>query len=365
MAILNKWIGEIIPALRRLGGQGTLEEIYKMVKARSSIDLNLYTDWKAQIRKNIYLHSSDTDIFNHDPGSEYDIFYTIEGRGKGKWGLRSYLSSNTLNNFIPGLDYKRSEIHDRFGGSRQRGISSSKDYPFIFIFTGSGENYGYEDGWKDEEIYYYTGEGQEGNQVFKEGNKALRDQMLNGKELFLFEKSDRSGYYNFVNQFNCYGYHYKNGRDKNGNARTLIVFELQIVEEQAKDNEEFIIEDIKHKNMDELRAIALNAVDNTMISMQRERRIKVHRRVEAIKRYALLRANGVCESCDEPAPFLNDNDEPFLEVHHLKRLSDGGIDHPINVAAICPNCHRRVHFSRDKETYNNRLIKIIELKEIN
>ena len=61
----------------------------------------------------------------------------------------------------PGQEYKRTELHDHFGGSRQSGISTPADNDLIFIFTGeTGEQYGYEDGWQGDGYFHYTGEGQ-------------------------------------------------------------------------------------------------------------------------------------------------------------------------------------------------------------
>lgn len=58
----------------------------------------------------------------------------------------------------------------------------------------------------------------------------------------------------------------------------------------------------------------------------------------------LLRAEGRCESCLAPAPFLRKKDRsPYLEVHHKVRLADGGEDTVANAIALCPNCHRREH----------------------
>ena len=57
------------------------------------------------------------------------------------------------------------------------------------------------------------------------------------------------------------------------------------------------------------------------------------------------RAKGACERCGQPAPFLRgDTGTPYLEVHHLVRLADGGEDTVENALALCPNCHRRAHF---------------------
>jgi 5-methylcytosine-specific restriction protein A len=58
----------------------------------------------------------------------------------------------------------------------------------------------------------------------------------------------------------------------------------------------------------------------------------------------LHRAAGVCERCAKPAPFFRRKDgAPYLEVHHVKLLSDGGEDTVANAIALCPNCHREKH----------------------
>ena len=60
---------------------------------------------------------------------------------------------------------------------------------------------------------------------------------------------------------------------------------------------------------------------------------------------ALERAQGVCEECGLPAPFVRASDgSPYLEVHHVVRLADGGDDSVENALAVCPNCHRKLHF---------------------
>ena len=59
----------------------------------------------------------------------------------------------------------------------------------------------------------------------------------------------------------------------------------------------------------------------------------------------LSRANGVCEKCNKNAPFIRRKDNtPYLEVHHKVMLSDGGEDTIENTIAVCPNCHRELHF---------------------
>ena len=76
---------------------------------------------------------------------------------------------------------------------------------------------------------------------------------------------------------------------------------------------------------------------------------------KAIRQYVLERANGYCEGCNLPAPFMTADGKPYLEPHHIRRLSDGGPDHPRWVAAVCANCHRRAHYSRDAVVFNQTL----------
>ncbi|MCO6501398.1 MAG: HNH endonuclease [Vicingus serpentipes] len=55
------------------------------------------------------------------------------------------------------------------------------------------------------------------------------------------------------------------------------------------------------------------------------------------------------------------NGQPYLEVHHIVELSNNRSDSPINVIALCPNCHRRVTHGKDGLQYNNELkIKKLE-----
>jgi 5-methylcytosine-specific restriction endonuclease McrA len=60
------------------------------------------------------------------------------------------------------------------------------------------------------------------------------------------------------------------------------------------------------------------------------------------------RAKGKCQLCKKEAPFKDTLGDPFLEVHHIVWLSEGGKDTLSNTVALCPNCHRKVHVLRLK-----------------
>ena len=64
-----------------------------------------------------------------------------------------------------------------------------------------------------------------------------------------------------------------------------------------------------------------------------------------VAEYVKRKANGICQDCKKPAPFINKTTgEPYLEIHHIIPLAQGGTDTIDNVVALCPNCHRKRHY---------------------
>lgn len=123
--------------------------------------------------------------------------------------------------------------------------------------------------------------------------------------------------------------------------------------------------DVKVSNLSffDLRSKLANKLTDKPLSFSISTQ-KTFDRSRLIVTYALSRANGVCEGCEQQAPFLRKNGEPYLEVHHIAEVSNGGSDSPVNVIALCPNCHRRVTHGQDKAEYNYQLeTKIIILEK--
>ncbi len=75
--------------------------------------------------------------------------------------------------------------------------------------------------------------------------------------------------------------------------------------------------------------------------------------------WVLSIAKGHCEICTLPAPFTRTDGSPFLEVHHIIRLADGGSDTVNNAVAACPNCHRHLHYGADRELVADKLRETI------
>lgn len=272
--------------------------------------------------------------------------------------------------YVVGEEYnRRQDLHDRFGGNRQGGMCKSADYPLMFIFTGpGGEQHGYSDEFMGNGLFFYTGEGQLQDMSFTRGNKALRNHVEDGRHVLLFEQS-RKGFCRYRGEFSYVGHHYAIRTDREGNDRKAIIFELaaeplEVVQALPLEEENVSVSNLKIStklSLDELRQVAESGSSATVKSISVKSRIYL--RSQAVKRYALTRANGVCECCKQPAPFLTKRKEPYLEVHHLNRVSDGGPDMPGAVAAICPTCHKNIHFGLGGKHINSRLATEIYCKE--
>lgn len=129
--------------------------------------------------------------------------------------------------FIENQILQRSQIHDRFGGNRQSGISSSDRFPYIFIFFGkSGQQHGYKDRWENDQVFSYTGEGQSGDMRFVRGNLQLLHQRKSGKKVFLFEALG-TGLVRYAGELEIYDFDYFPSQDRNGLERTAIKFFLK------------------------------------------------------------------------------------------------------------------------------------------
>ncbi|KPN71990.1 YDG/SRA domain-containing protein [Neisseria sp. 83E34] len=104
----------------------------------------------------------------------------------------------------PNAIIKRSELHDKFGGSRQSGISPSSKSNNVFIFTNPehGEEHGYYDSWREDgRVLHYSGEGQNGNQEMKRGNKAILQHKNDNRALRVFQNTEKAGYVRYVGEF--------------------------------------------------------------------------------------------------------------------------------------------------------------------
>ncbi len=130
--------------------------------------------------------------------------------------------------------YKRSELHKKYGGRQQYGISNCPKYPIIFIFSNPEEKQDvYEDKWENG-YFYYSGEGRVGDMEFKSGNKSIRDHEIDGKHIYLFKNTKQSGYWKYIDELKLVDHDTYRVIDDNKEMRNGIRFKLLSV---SKENE--------------------------------------------------------------------------------------------------------------------------------
>ncbi|WP_260854984.1 HNH endonuclease signature motif containing protein [Mesorhizobium amorphae] len=247
---------------------------------------------------------------------------------------------------------RRRDIHARFRGQQQGGIITPAGFPLVIIITGEeGHDHGYADRWRPDGVFEYFGEGQEGPMKWKGGNNAIRDHLLEGESLLLFRKT-KAGL-QFEGEMTCEGFHYEEAPDTKHNMRQAIVFELRDSEAVAEQTDALAQQ--THGDLNELRRRAFDAAKNAGPGRSAPRTI--YDRSKDVRDYVLARTGENCEGCERPAEFRRPNGAPYFEPHHLRKVSDGGPDHPRHVIGLCPTCHRRVHFGADGQTYNATLIE--------
>src|SRR6478736_710067 len=265
--------------------------------------------------------------------------------------------------FEIGRAYKRRQLLSQWGGQYQNGIATPAGRPYLLVFTGGGEGYGYSDGWAGDGSFRYFGEGQVGDMRFDGGNRALRDHAADGKALHLFERKKKKGpNVEYRGEFACGSYERTTAPDRNAQQRSAIVFHLVPISNVDTETTRNGGEQLSGRSLNELRRLALSAASAPEAGAKEGTRT-YYARAACVRDYVLARSGGQCELCHQEAPFERLDGTPYLEPHHTRRLSDGGPDHPRWVAAICPNCHRRIHYGRDGHALNDKLQGLLGQRE--
>ena len=241
------------------------------------------------------------------------------------------------------FDDKR--LHDIFLCSTQAGMNRSKRTNTLVLVSNHIKSI-YEDKWIDD-VFHYTGMGTEGDQKLTAQNKTLYESDINGIEVHLFEKF-KKGEYTYRGIVKLASPPYQSTQpDKNNQLRKVWVFPLKLIQNPAPIQEE----DFDHANLsrekaakklsDEelLKRVQADQSKPGIVEVKNQRRQRNHYIVELVNR----RAKGICQLCNEPAPFIRKDGTPYLEVHHIVSLAEGGEDSLTNTVALCPNCHRKMH----------------------
>ena len=244
--------------------------------------------------------------------------------------------------------YKRTKLHDEYGGNFRNGISPSRKFPLIFIFTDPFKKTDiYEDKWEDD-LFLYSGEGKVGDMKFDRGNKSIRDHHVNGERLFLFEKTKKSGYWTFIDEFKYDGYEFYDCKDINGKPRRGIQFKLLSITKDSSKS----IENDHDKGSKEGRIIY-----KTHKSFERDGSLPIEKKNKVLKELGYLS----CEVCDfNFTDKYGDRGRDYIECHHnipISELNEGDVTKLSDLSLLCSNCHRMIHRKKP-------WLSIDELKEI-
>lgn len=357
----------------------------EIIKACTEFDASLrkkaeWTDWEKKASQKYAVEYTDQlyppkKIISIATGLPVSAFYGgyptntyLEKRGFKIISLNSRAPTDVdIPSFEIGELYRRKdEITGRFGGNGQSGIAPSSKVPAIFLFTGaSGLPYGYTDELDEAGVLRYTGEGQLGDMQMTHGNAAIANHGANGRALHVFKATGKGQPCEYLGEF-CYGTHFtETGLDKNGTTRQIIIFQLVPISATAAIEATELVNSVQPLGTPDESNIPLavlrrkaiaSAARQQMSSNPKEAARAVYQRSADVKAYVIARAKGSCEACFDPAPFMRkSNGTPYLEPHHINRLSDGGLDHPRYVGAICPNCHRKIHFGIGGHELNSQL----------
>lgn len=261
-------------------------------------------------------------------------------------------------NLINGQVITNNELSSVFKCGTQSGMRYSRETKSLVLISDIVESL-YHDRWIDG-VFYYTGTGRVGDQTIASGpNRHLYDSNTNGVAVFLFERNKENSY-KFIDQMVLAAEPYQETQpDDNKELRSVWVFPLKTLsgnpppplsEEEVVRRKEAVGRKLRKLSDEELALRAKRVAKSPGV---RSTLTSTYERDDLVAEYAKRRANGVCQLCEQPAPFKNKAGDPYLESHHVIWLSQGGEDSILNTVALCPNCHRKMHVINDKKDVLN------------
>ena len=133
-------------------------------------------------------------------------------------------------------------------------------------------------------------------------------------------------------------------------------YEIELIDEKSFQNERINFE-LKVAN--KLKKSTGNPIG---IKIPKKKNVSAEQiiRDPEVHAWILYNSKWICECCNKPSPFFKIDGKGYLEVHHLKRLADGGSDTIENAIAVCPNCHRELHYGENRNKILESIYKRIE-----
>lgn len=249
--------------------------------------------------------------------------------------------------FKIGEEVSNSQIINVFKCGNMGGMRRSRVTNSLMIISDHTKGL-YEDKW-DRYILHYTGMGKSGDQKINFAqNKTLTQSNENGIEVHLFEVFEATKYIYRGEVKLVAGPYQDRQKGEDGVERSVWMFPLKLLERNQTIPLDIIKRNQEVKEKKARRLSESDLRDRIKAKIGGESSVRnissiVYDRDADIAEYAKRRAKGICQLCEQNAPFKKQNGEPYLECHHIIPLSEGGSDTVNNTVALCANCHRKMH----------------------
>jgi 5-methylcytosine-specific restriction protein A len=252
-----------------------------------------------------------------------------------------------MPSFAVGSLVTNNEIMNEFGCGMMGGMRRSKKTNTLVLVSDHTKGF-YDDKWYGE-ILHYTGMGKKEDQSINSAqNRTLAQSRTNGIAVHLFEVCIPKQYLYLGKVELCGEPFLDEQEDVDGITRNVWIFPIKPEVEGQSIPEVCLIADENNKrkqakklSMRELEQRARETHGGTtpsrLVSSQ------VYLRNQYVVVLAKRLAKGRCQLCNNEAPFIDKDGEPYLETHHIVWLSKDGADTMENTVALCPNCHRKMH----------------------
>ena len=93
----DTWLEIVYQSLINLNGAGKYKSIYAEVLSLAPEKCANNQNWTASVRQTIEKNSSDSEVFNT---KKPDLFISLEGIGKGSWGIRGFINQRSYDEVI-------------------------------------------------------------------------------------------------------------------------------------------------------------------------------------------------------------------------------------------------------------------------
>ena len=259
--------------------------------------------------------------------------------------------------FDPGLQIgdtiSNRKLSELFKCSSQGGMRRSHTTESLVLIADHTQSL-YENRWIDGR-FHFSGIGTRGDQQLEVGqNRTLAESEGNDVSIFLFEVFE-SGCYVYIGPVALVDEPYQTSHpDIEGSCRAVWVFPVGLREGERSPQ---IAQELIQKNQARRERLVRRLSDRELVKRAanmksragcRRATTDLYEKNVYVAELARRKAKGVCQLCEQPAPFKDRYGKPYLETHHIVWLSEGGEDTIDNTVALCPNCHARMHIQNRK-----------------